>query len=98
MAHRRPNPTLRQTGTVNAVFAANQGTHMNWDTIEGNWKQLAGQTKAQWGKLTGDDLREIAGRRDQLAGKIQERYGIAKEEAERQLEEWAAKAEDSWLG
>ena len=56
---------------------------MNWDTIEGNWKQLTGQAKSQWGKLTGDDLRQIAGRRDQLAGKIQERYGIAKEEAEK---------------
>lgn len=70
---------------------------MNWDTIEGNWKQLTGQAKSQWGKLTGDDLRQIAGRRDQLTGKIQERYGIAKDEAEQQLEDWVAKAEDSWL-
>ena len=54
---------------------------MNWDTIEGNWKQLTGQAKAQWGKLTGDDLSQIAGRRDQLVGKIQERYGVAKEDA-----------------
>lgn len=70
---------------------------MNWDSIEGNWKQLTGQVKTQWGKLTGDDLREIAGRRDQLAGKIQERYGIEKEEAERQLKDWSDKADETWL-
>jgi uncharacterized protein YjbJ (UPF0337 family) len=93
MAHRRPNPTLRQTGTVNAVFAANQGTHMNWDTIRRQLEATGtGQTKSQWGKLTDDDMREIAGHRDQLSGKIQERYGIAKEDAERQLKDWAAKA------
>ncbi len=70
---------------------------MNWDTIEGNWKQLTGQAKAQWGKLTGDDLNQIAGRRDQLAGKIQERYGVVREEAEKQLQDWADKADENWL-
>jgi len=54
---------------------------MNWDRIEGNWKQVTGRAKVQWGKLTDDDLDVVAGRRDQLAGKIQERYGIAKDEA-----------------
>jgi len=70
---------------------------MNWDTIQGNWKQLTGQAKAQWGKLTDDDLQVVAGRRDQLDGKIQERYGIAKDEAEKQLSDWEARADDSWL-
>ena len=56
---------------------------MNWDRIEGNWKQVTGKAKEQWGKLTDDDLDVVAGRRDQLSGKIQERYGVAKEEAER---------------
>ncbi len=70
---------------------------MNWDRIEGNWKQLTGQAKAQWGKLTDDDIALVAGRRDQLAGKLQERYGIAKEEAERQLTEWQRRANDSWF-
>jgi uncharacterized protein YjbJ (UPF0337 family) len=70
---------------------------MNWDTIQGNWKQLTGQAKAQWGKLTDDDLQVVAGHRDQLSGKIQERYGIAKDEAEKQLKDWEAKASDSWL-
>ncbi|MDR7148561.1 uncharacterized protein YjbJ (UPF0337 family) [Hydrogenophaga palleronii] len=70
---------------------------MNWDTIQGNWKQLTGQAKQQWGKLTDDDLQVVAGHRDQLSGKIQERYGIAKDEAEKQLKEWEAKSSDDWL-
>lgn len=70
---------------------------MNWDTIQGNWQQLTGQVKSQWGKLTDDDLRVVAGHRDQLAGKIQERYGIAKDEAEQQLNDWEAKADETWL-
>jgi uncharacterized protein YjbJ (UPF0337 family) len=69
----------------------------NWDRIKGNWKQVAGKAKVQWGKLTDDDLEVVAGHRDQLAGKIQERYGVAKEEAERQLTAWQAKVDDSWF-
>ncbi|QDU77881.1 hypothetical protein Pan97_49600 [Bremerella volcania] len=61
---------------------------MNWDTIEGNWKQFSGKVREKWGKLTDDDLEVIAGKRDRLSGKIQERYGIAKEEAERQIDEY----------
>jgi uncharacterized protein YjbJ (UPF0337 family) len=70
---------------------------MNWDRIEGNWKQVAGHAKEQWGKLTDDDIDIIAGRRDQLAGKIQEHYGVAKDEAERQLADWEHRANDSWF-
>ena len=70
---------------------------MNWDRIEGNWKQVTGKAKVQWGKLTSDDFDVIAGRRDQLAGKIQERYGIAKDEAEKQITEWERKATDAWF-
>lgn len=70
---------------------------MNWDRIEGNWKQVSGKAQEQWGKLTSDDLDVIAGRRDQLAGKIQERYGVAKDEAEKQLTAWQLKASDSWF-
>ena len=69
---------------------------MNWDRIQGNWKQAAGKAKEQWGKLTDDDFALIAGRRDELAGKIQERYGVAKDEAERQLAAWELKAKDWW--
>ena len=64
---------------------------MNWDRIEGNWKQFKGKVKEQWGKLTDDDLDVAAGKRDQLVGRIQNRYGIAKDEAERQADDWAKK-------
>jgi uncharacterized protein YjbJ (UPF0337 family) len=52
---------------------------MNWDRVEGNWKQLTGKIKEQWGKLTEDDITAINGRRDQLEGKLQKRYGYAKD-------------------
>ncbi len=66
-----------------------------WDRIEGSWKQLTGKAKEQWGKLTDDDLTEIAGKRDQLAGKIQERYGYARDEAEEETRAFEARhAED----
>lgn len=58
---------------------------MNWDTVKGNWKQMKGSAKAHWGKLTDDDLDVIEGNRDQLAGKIQEKYGVSKDEAEKQI-------------
>ena len=70
---------------------------MNWDRIQGNWKQVVGKAKTQWGKLTDDDFDVIAGQRDQLAGKIQERYGVAKDEAERQVTEWERRAGDDWF-
>ena len=55
---------------------------MNWDRVEGNWKQFTGKVKEQWGKLTEDDITVIDGKQDQLVGRIQERYGVAKDEAE----------------
>jgi uncharacterized protein YjbJ (UPF0337 family) len=61
---------------------------MNKDRIEGNWLQFKGKVKEQWGKLTDDDLDVIAGKRDQLLGKLQERHGLSKEEAEKQLAAW----------
>ena len=63
---------------------------MNWDRIEGNWKQLKGNAKEQWGKLTDDQLDVISGQREQMAGKIQEVYGITKHEAEKQIADWQA--------
>ena len=62
-----------------------------WDQIVGAWKQVRGKVREEWGDLTDDDLEEIAGKRDILAGKIQQRYGIAKEEANKQIDEWAEK-------
>jgi uncharacterized protein YjbJ (UPF0337 family) len=61
---------------------------MNWDRIEGNWKQFSGKVQRQWGKLTDDDLKQVEGRRVQLVGKIQERYGVARDEAEKQVDGW----------
>ena len=61
---------------------------MNWDQVKGKWNQLRGSAKQQWGKLTDDDLEQIAGMRDQLVGKLQERYGIARAEAQKKAEEW----------
>ena len=61
---------------------------MNENTIKGNWKQFKGKVKEQWGKLTDDDMDVIAGKRDQMLGKLQERHGLAKEAAEDQLNHW----------
>ena len=62
---------------------------MNWDQVEGKWKQLQGTVKQKWGKLTDDDLDQIAGSRDRLVGKIQERYGIARDAAEQEVNSWS---------
>jgi uncharacterized protein YjbJ (UPF0337 family) len=62
---------------------------MNWDRIEGNWRQLKGKAKEQWGKLTDDHVDRIAGKRDQLVGRVQEAYGISQDEASRQVDDWA---------
>ena len=61
---------------------------MNWDRVEGNWKQMTGTVKEQWGKLTDDTLTEVGGQRDQLVGKIQEAYGISRDEADQQVKDW----------
>jgi uncharacterized protein YjbJ (UPF0337 family) len=61
---------------------------MNWDRVQGNWKQFAGKVKERWGDLTDDQITKIGGRREQLVGQVQERYGIAKDEAERQVSSW----------
>jgi uncharacterized protein YjbJ (UPF0337 family) len=61
---------------------------MDWNRIEGNWKQFKGRAKEKWGRLTDDDLDVINGRREQLKGKIQERYGLAKDQAKKDVEAW----------
>jgi len=61
---------------------------MDWNRVEGNWKQVKGKVKEQWGALTDDDLSKIAGKRDQLEGKIQERYGLEKDLAKREVDAW----------
>ena len=61
---------------------------MDWNRVEGNWKQVKGKVKEKWGQLTDDDLDKIAGKRDQLEGKIQERYGIAKDQVRKDIDDW----------
>lgn len=62
---------------------------MNWDIIEGKWKQVKGDVRGKWGKLTDDDLEVIAGKRDKLVGVIQERYGQSRDQAEEEVDNWA---------
>jgi uncharacterized protein YjbJ (UPF0337 family) len=61
---------------------------MNWDQVQGKWKQVKGEAKTRWGKLTDDDLDVAGGQRDQLVGRIQERYGIAKDQAQKEVDDW----------
>ena len=68
---------------------------MNWDRIQGNWKQLKGEIKTKWGKLTDDEFDVIAGQRDKLVGKIQERYGCTKDDAEKQVKLWEDNYDDT---
>ena len=62
---------------------------MNWDQLEGKWKQFSGSARERWGKLTDDDLDAIRGRREILVGRLQERYGMAREQADREADEWS---------
>ena len=70
---------------------------MNTDRISGRWKQVKGRIKEQWGRLTDDDLDVIAGKRDQLLGRIQQRHGVAKEEAQRQVRQFEERNPDVQL-
>ena len=61
---------------------------MDWNRVQESWKQLEGKVKAKWGKLTDDDLTTINGRREELEGKLQQRYGLAKDQARKEIDEW----------
>jgi uncharacterized protein YjbJ (UPF0337 family) len=61
---------------------------MNWDRVEGNWKEFKGKVQQKWGKLTKDDLDVIEGKRNELIGRLQQRYGVAKDQAEREIDTW----------
>jgi uncharacterized protein YjbJ (UPF0337 family) len=63
---------------------------MNWDVIEGKWDQLKGSARSKWAKLTDQDVENLAGKKDTLVGKLQERYGLMKEDAEREIDDWVA--------
>jgi len=61
---------------------------MNWDRVEGGWKEFKGKVRQQWGKLTDDDIEKIAGKRTELEGRLQQHYGLAKDDANRQIDDW----------
>jgi len=82
---------IEVANTLAAFFSshpAKRRTIMNWDQIAGSWKQAAGKVKEKWGKLTDDDLTVVSGKRDQLSGLLQKRYGMAKDQAEKELDEF----------
>jgi uncharacterized protein YjbJ (UPF0337 family) len=64
---------------------------MNWDQIEGKWKELKGKAQAKWGDLTDDELDRVEGKRDQMVGLIQQKYGKARDEAEREVDDWMSR-------
>src|SRR6266568_5183846 len=78
---------------ANANFLS-RSSQMNWDQMQGKWMQVKGSVKEKFGKLTDDDLKTIEGNRDKFIGKLQERYGYAKEEAQKRADEWARALSD----
>jgi uncharacterized protein YjbJ (UPF0337 family) len=75
-------------GGVVGAISEHEEWRMNWDRIEGNWKTFKGQVRQKWGKLTDDDLDVIEGKRTELSGRLQERYGYAQDEAEKNIDTW----------
>jgi uncharacterized protein YjbJ (UPF0337 family) len=88
--HAREGLLLSRAGYEPWASATNLQTEcvMDWNRIEGNWKQFKGQAKEKWGRLTDDDLDVVNGRQEQLQGKIQERYGLAKDQAKKDVDAW----------
>jgi uncharacterized protein YjbJ (UPF0337 family) len=81
--------TLRNRAMSQGINPSqHEETKMDWNRVEGNWKQMSGKVKEQWGKLTDDDLTEINGKREQLEGKIQERYGKTKDDVRKDVDTW----------
>jgi uncharacterized protein YjbJ (UPF0337 family) len=82
--HASSELALRRDGLDAATFY--KEPEMNWDQIEGNWKKFKGKVKQQWGKLTDDDLDQVSGKKDELVGRIQERYGYERDQAEKEVD------------
>ena len=70
------------------IYINEMEDRVDWNRVEGNWKQITGKVKEKWGKLTDDDLANINGKREQLEGKIQERYGIARDKVRKDVDDW----------
>ncbi len=81
-------PTFAQDSATKDDEISKGEHHMNWDQIRGNWNELEGRARAQWGKLTDDDFHRISGKKEELLGALQKRYGYEKEEAKRRVEDW----------
>ena len=92
-----PSFVARHGGKVTNYYAIRESeaaargsrTQMDWNIIEGRWKELKGHAREQWGKLTDDELEEVGGKKDRLVGKLQQKYGYAADEADRRADEWA---------
>jgi uncharacterized protein YjbJ (UPF0337 family) len=85
----RAGTSFRATGCHDITNIPNNWSEtMNWDRVEGNWKEFKGKAQQKWGKLTNDDLDVIEGKRQELAGRLQQHYGVAQDEAERQIDTW----------
>ena len=84
----RNRPTSRDVSPREGAFGISEVTTMDWNRIEGNWKQAQGKIKEKWGKLTEDDLTTINGQREQLEGIIQKRYGLAKDMVRKDVDDW----------
>jgi uncharacterized protein YjbJ (UPF0337 family) len=78
----------RRTPHVDQASLTSEDDLMDWNQVEGNWKEVKGKVKEKWGKLTDDDLTAINGQRDQLEGRLQQRYGFAKDQARKDVETW----------
>jgi uncharacterized protein YjbJ (UPF0337 family) len=76
------------TGRVNDARSNNRRVSLDWNRVEGNWKEVKGKVKEKWGKLTDDDLTAINGQREQLEGRLQQRYGYAKDQARKDVDTW----------
>jgi uncharacterized protein YjbJ (UPF0337 family) len=87
LSQRSRGGTARRMGRLSCTKPRKEDT-MNWDRIEGNWKQFEGKVQQQWGKLTNDDLDVISGKRKELSGRLQQRYGYAKDQAEKEIDSW----------
>src|SRR5712675_1794867 len=80
--------TVIEATALPLYFVSKGAAPMDWNRVEGNWKQVKGKVKEKWGKLTDDDLDVVGGKRDQLEGKIQERYGIARDQVRKDIDDW----------
>jgi uncharacterized protein YjbJ (UPF0337 family) len=86
---------LAHVGQADFIQTEGESPRMNWNQSEGRWKRLKGSARQQWGKLTDSDLEQIAGKREVLIGKLQERYGFPRDQAQKNADEWIRALQES---